>query len=184
MFVTTTFNEVRDTVLQLCIDITGREVVLANAGEGPKPSVPYVEVYVTLAKSPNFQTNTLSEDGLTETIRAVSVLEARLDFYGGDAMQDASKLLRSLKSAQRERDLLLVCGHANTQDLRDLTFLETGSRKQRAQVVISLSCNLADSFDADFANRVSIDLYNQDGLVEEDLPGGANPRAKAAICPI
>lgn len=182
MFVTTTFNQIRDTVLQWVEDITGRALVLANAGEGPKPGVPYVEVYVTLAKSPSFQTSTLSEDGLTETIRAISTLDVQLDVYGGDAMQDASKLIRSLKSAQRWLDLWVICGLENVQELRDLSFLETASRKQRAQVVISLSCNLADDFVSGYAESVPIDLYDQDGLVEEGLPGGTDPRNKAPVC--
>ena len=182
MFPTTTFNQVRDAMLQLCEDVTGRELVLANAGLGPKPEFPYVEVYATLAKSPNFQTSTLADDGLTETVHAISTIDVRLDFYGGDAMQDASKLLRSLDAEQRWVDLYNICGRENIQDLRDLTFLETGARKQRAQVTVSLSCVLADTFDAGYAETVPIDLYDQDGLIAEDLPGGTDPRNKAPVC--
>lgn len=179
---TTTFNEMRDTILQWCLDITGRDLVLANAGEGPKPGVPYVEVYLTVQESPNYQTDTLSVDGLTETITAVCSVACQLDLYGGDAMQDASKLCRSLKSARRWLDLWIIIGLQNIEALRDLTALETGTRKQRAQVVINFTCCLFNDFDSDYFDQLPITIQDSDGIIESDLPGGTNPNQKAPVC--
>ena len=178
----TTFEEMRTTLLQWCLDITGRELVLANSGEGPKPGGPYVEVYLTVQESPNHQTNTLSIDGLTQTITAICSVACQLDLYGGDAMQDASKLCRSLWEDKRWVDLWVILGLQNIEALRDLTALETGTRKQRSQVVINFTCCLFNIFDSAFFDQVPITIQDSDGIIEEDLPGGTNPNEKAAIC--
>lgn len=180
--VTTTFDEMRDAILQWTLDITGRDLVLANSGEGPKPGVPYVEVYLTVQTSPNYQTDTISQDGLTETITAISSIACQLDLYGGDAMQDASKLCRSLKSARRWLDLWNIVGLQNIEALRDLTALETGTRKQRAQVVVNFTCCLSDNFSSDYFDQVPITIQDSDRIIDTDLPGGTNPHEKAPIC--
>ena len=177
----TTFKEMRTSILQWCLDVTGRELVLANSGEGPKPGSPYVEVYLTQLENPDYQTDTLSLDGLIETITSICTVSCQLDLYGGDAMQDASKLCRSLKSAKRWLDLWGIMGLQNIEALRDLTALETGTRKQRAQVVVNFVCCLSNDFDADYFDRIPINLEDSDGIIYEDLPGGTNPNQSS--CP-
>ena len=90
MFTTTTFNDLRDAIMLWAQDITGRLMILANAGTGPKGNVPYILGFITLSEIPNFQNSTISDDGLVETIRAISVVSVQLDFYGGNAMQGDS----------------------------------------------------------------------------------------------
>lgn len=171
----TTFEEMRNKLLQWCLDITARGLVLANAGEGPKPGVPYVEVYLTTLVNPDYQTDTLSVDGLTETITTPCTVSCQLDLYGGDAMQDASKLCRSLKSAQRWVDLWVIMGLQNIETIRDLTALETGSRKQRAQVLINFTCCLSNNFDSSYFDQMPIELRDSDNIIYPSLPGGSNP---------
>ena len=180
----TTFDEMRDTILTWCKDITARDIVLANAGEGPKPGVPYVELMLTSHTSPASQTSYLSDDGLTETVYAMSSVVAQLNFFGGNAMQAASRLLRSLDSSARFLDLWKICGLGRKDDVRDLTFLEAASRKQRAEVTIMFYCIFSDAFEGEYATSVPITLGVGDNTVAEDLPGGENPRQKASICPI
>lgn len=180
----TTFNELRDTILTWCQDVTARDIVLANAGEGPKPGVPYVELFISGHTSPATQTASLSEDGTIETVYAMSMITAQFNFYGGNAMQDASRLLRSLDSSHRYLDLWKVCGLGRKDELRDLTFLEAASRKQRAEVLITFYCIFSDDFVGEYATSVPITLAVDDTIVATDLPGGQNPRQKAGICPI
>lgn len=165
MYVTTTFDEVRDTLLQWIVDKTGLEIVLANAGEGPKPSDPYVLLQITSAASPPLQNSTLSADGLSEKIRVLTTMDVQLDFYGGNAMQSASLLARSFNSQRAFVDLYTKFGILNVEPIRDLTALETGSRKQRAQMVVKVRANLADEFDADYNDRVELEVKNDDGSI-------------------
>lgn len=179
----TTFNELRDTILTWCQDVTAREIVLANAGEGPKPGTPYIELVMSSHDTPTSQTEYLSEDGEIETVYAMSAVTATLNFFGGNAMQDASRLLRSLKSSRRFLDLWKICGLGKAQNLRDLTFLETASRKQRAEVEVLFYCVLSDEFAGEYATSVPITLFADNNTVATDLPGGENPRQKSDICP-
>jgi hypothetical protein len=179
----TTFNELRDTILTWCNDVTARDIVLANAGEGPKPGTPYIELTISAHDTPTSQTESLSEDGEVETVYAMSSVTAQLNFFGGNAMQDASRLIRSLKSGRRFLDLWKICGLGKVQNLRDLTFLETASRKQRAEVEILFYCVLSDEFVGEYADSVPITLVADNNTVVTDLPGGENPRQKSNICP-
>ncbi len=70
-----TFDEFRDAIITWSETITGRVIVLANAGEGPQPRSPYVVVYVTTSVNPSHQDSFLSTDGLTETIVAPTKLK-------------------------------------------------------------------------------------------------------------
>lgn len=180
----TTFNELRDTILTWCQDITTRDIVLANAGEGPKPGVPYIELMLNVHNTPTSQTESLSEDGDVETVYAMSSVTAQLNFFGGNAMQDASRLIRSLKSGRRFLDLWTICGLGSVQELRDLTFLETASRKQRAEVLILFYCIFSDDFVGEYADSVPITVLVDDTEVATELPGGENPRQKSNICPL
>lgn len=180
----TTFDDLRDAILTWCADITGREIVLANAGEGPKPGAPYVELLLSSHTSPASQTAYLSEDGEIETVYAMSTVTATINLYGANAMQAASRLLRSLDSSHRYLDLWKICGLVRKEEARDLTFLEAASRKQRAEVILTFSCIFSDEFVGEYATSMPITLVADDTTVAEDLPGGENPRQPSTICPL
>lgn len=181
----TTLNEIRDTLLTWANAITGREVLLANSGDGeaPRPRNPYVEVFVEMFSNPATQVVTNSEDGLVETIRSNTLLTITLDVYGDNPMQDTSKLMRSLYSASRYLDLWKICGLGGINEATDLTALERAALKQRAQISFTLYCILFDVFASDFFTTVEIEVDILDREIT-DIIGGVNPRQKAAICPI
>lgn len=178
----TTLENLRDVLLQWCLDITGRVLVLANSGQGPKPSAPYVEVFLSSYDTPTFQVATLATDGLTETVKSNTLMSVQLDLYGNNPMQDASKLMRSLYSSQRFLDLWQISGLSGVDTVSDLTALETGAMKQRANLIFRIYCLLTDTFASDFAETVPITVDIPDLNSTEIVPGGENPGKKAAIC--
>lgn len=181
----TTLNEIRDALLLWANDITGREVLLANSGDGeaPRPRNPYVEIFIEMFSNPATQVVTHSEDGLLETIKSNTLLTVTLDVYGNNPMQDTSKLMRSLYSARRYQDLWTICGLGGINEATDLTALERAALKQRAQISFTLYCILFDVFVSDFFTTVEIEVDVLDREVI-DVIGGEDPREKAAICPL
>ncbi len=179
--ITTTLDELRDAILLWVQDISGREIVLANSGEGPRPRVPYVEVFIELFENPTSQVSTLSGDGLTETVTANIRATITLDVYGDNPMQVTSRLIRSLFSATRFLDLWQICGLGNVEDATDLTALQTGALKPRAQVRFHVYCAFSDDFVSSFFDVVNIEI-DVVGKGTEDVVGGQNPRQKAPIC--
>lgn len=178
----TTLDNLRDVLLQWCFDITGRVLVLANSGQGPKPSEPYVEVFLSSYDTPTFQVAKLSGDGLTETVTSNTLMSVQLDLYGNNPMQDASKLMRSLFSSQRFLDLWQISGLSGVDTVSDLTAIETGAMKQRANLIFRVYCLLEDTFSSDFSETVPISVNIPEKNYTEIVPGGEDPGKKAPIC--
>ncbi len=176
---TTTLDELRDAVLAWVQNISGREIVLANSGEGAIPREPYVEVFIELFENPTSQASAISEDGLVETVTANVRATITLNIYGDNPMQAASRLARSLFSAGRYLDLWQVCGLGNVENATDLTALQTGALKPRAQMKFNVYSVFSDEFISSFFEHVKIKV---DGKESEDILGGDNPRQKAAVC--
>lgn len=179
-----TLDEVRDAFLLWARTITGRKVVLANTAnsEFPKLRVPYVEVFITSYENPTYQVSQLSEDGLTETVRAIIRQSIELNIYGGNAMQDASKLSRSLWTATRYLDLWKVCGLASVGVISDLSALETGAIKQRSNFIIQIYSTLLDTFAASFVDDLPVEISVDEKGFSKEYQGNENPREKDAVC--
>lgn len=152
-----TFDELRDALLSWVADISGLVALLANSGDGeaPRPRTPYVEVFIDSNEVPTSQYESIDQDtGIVETVSAQTYLSVTLNVYGGNAMQVASRLCRSLYSAQRYVDLWKVCGLGGVESVVDLTALERGALKQRAEIKLMLYCVLYDTFDSDYFDSV------------------------------
>ena len=173
----TTFDEIRDAVLSWCNEITGRTVVLANTGEQAQLNVESVEVFISQITAPTFEESVISEDGLTETIESNTFLRVQLDVFGGNAMQAASKLARSLWSQRRYLDLWTIVGLSKINETLDLTALLTGTRRARAQFSFDVYCILADDFESDFIEEIETTLVIEDrgsATFILPLPDGCN----------
>lgn len=178
----TTLENLRNAILSWVFDITGRELALANAGQGAKERSPYCEVFISQYTNDYRGSNTLSSDGLTETISSTQPYTIALNLYGNNPMQDAGKLARSLYSAKRYLDLWKVCGLSQIDSVQDLTALETGAMKQRALLEFIVNANMADDFVSDFFDSIPIEIDIPEKNYTVTADGGSNPRQKAAIC--
>lgn len=139
-----------------------REVVLANSGQAAQLRVPNIVTMLSEDKKLGFPDTKLSEDGLTYTVTHTSQIRVQLEVYGGDkdnsAMQDASLLMNSLYDPARYLDLWLICGLMNIETIQDLTALETGVMKQRAQCVFHIIAELSDAFVSDSFDTIETDV--------------------------
>ena len=157
-----TFNEIQDVILTWIKGITLREVVLDHDGQSPKPRGAYATVIITPYTVSGNQDSILSEDGLTETIKTQNLISVGINFYGANAIQDASKLSHSLYSAKRYEDLWQIIGFGECKEIEDLTALETGAQKVRARLVINFHAQLTDTFDSDYFDQVDVTVNNEE----------------------
>ncbi len=157
-----TFNEIQDVILTWINGTTLREVVLDHDGQSPKPRGAYATVIISVYTVSGNQDSILSEDGLTETIKTQNLISVGINFYGGNAIQDASKLSHSLYSAKRYEDLWQIIGFGECKEVEDLTALETGAQKVRARLVINFHAQLTDAFDSDYFDQVDVTVKNEE----------------------
>lgn len=178
----TTFNTVRDDILQWIEDITSRPSLLANQSQSVSLDVPYIEMQLTQNDIPDSQNISLSQDGLTETISSEILITCVLNVYGGAAMQDALKLSRSLHSSARYEDLWQSLGLGGIGTVQDLTALETGEMKDRAQMEISFYATMSESFTSDYIDNIDITVQEEINPFSETFNGGSNPHPIPGGC--
>ena len=162
-----TFNEIQDVILTWINDTTLREVVLDHNGQSPKPRGAYTTVIIKPCTVSGNQDSILSEDGLTETIKTQNLISVEINFYGANAIQDASKLSHSLYSTKRYEDLWKFIGYGECKEIEDLTALETGAQKVRARILINFHAQLTDTFDSDYFDRIDITVNNKERYYSE-----------------
>ena len=156
--VATTIDEARTTILKGCKAIPGREIVLRYDSEMAKPTTPFVEVFIESAELPNGRVLTLSEDGLTETVSTLMNIAVVLNCLGGDAMDAAINLRNSLYATERTLDLYKTLGYLGVPSLRDLSFLETGHFKQRAELTINFDARIENSYASSYYESVEVNV--------------------------
>lgn len=180
----TTLDAIRDAFLTWGNLITGRIAVLENNGEGPQPRNPYFTVFIESFTIPTWQVDTFQQATNEDKVTSVTLITININVYGGNAMQSASRLAHSLFASARYEDLWKICGLSGIENAQDMSFLETGSIKQRALLPIKIYANLVDDFDADFFDTVDLNVSAPDQDYSQDEVVGLNdpPNPKAAIC--
>ena len=133
----TTFEQIKDTLAAWINLVVGRQIVLANEGEDARPRSPYVEIFLQSNAADTQPISVFSEDGLTQTISGRVLITVDLNVVGGQALRDANNLWYSLYAQERDLDLNLTLGLGGASEIRDLSFLETGSRKQRVNFQVT-----------------------------------------------
>lgn len=178
---TTNYRELRNAIGQWCFDVTGRAMGISGSGEAAQPRSPYIIVIVSQDDFIGYPKRQVSEDGLTYTVTRTASFRVQIDIYGGDdkddsAMQDGSLLMNSLynpvlfqdSGANPQKNLWEICGLINIEQMSDLSALETGLIKQRAQVVFNVVAEMSDSFTSDYYNKVEVDIKRKEPDIDID----------------
>jgi len=160
----TNFRELRGAIGDWSFLVTGgrRKSILANSPQRSQSKSPTVVFMLSASDRLSMPKRTLSEDGLTYTVSQPTKVRVQLNLYGGDkddsAMQDASLLMNSLYDPSRYLDLWLISGLMDIEETQDLTVLETGVMKQRAQCTFNLIAELSNDTVSDSFNTVETDI--------------------------
>ena len=129
------------TYIAASLPVGSRVLVRGNIGESPAPSSPYVIYRLAVTKHPEFtRTEYTSTDQIvranTTVEFAVSVVGNR---SGSTAMDDATRIALGLRLTQRTGDLYALCGLWGVEPVQDLSGVEVGTMRTRADFRVSLS---------------------------------------------
>lgn len=135
--------DIRHAVADLLIALFPTRVpVLGWFGESPEPATPYFMYRVEVLGLPQSIVHGVSDDGLTQTVRAVSTVVVSVSFNGGDSMLDCLNFCLATRASQQNRTLFAICGFMGVSDPQDLTALALGTQRNRADVKLTLSASL------------------------------------------
>lgn len=159
----TTMNDIRTAVLTWVRDVTGRDIVLKYDSELHKPTRPYVEIYIVQAPTGGGRTLTLEivDDEPVEVVSTTCIVAVTLNIYGGDAMDAAYRIRNSVYATNRYADLFQILGLTEVVSLIDLTSLETGHYKQRAELIINFNARIEDSFTSAYYDTVEATINRE-----------------------
>lgn len=168
---TTNYRELRNAIGEWCFGVTGRVIVISGSGETDQPGVPYVAVMLAQDSVAGYPKRALSQDGLTYTVTRTARMRVQIDVYGGadkdnSAMEDASALENALYNPALFEDstpapiknLWEICGLMSIESINDLSALETGIIKQRAQLVFNIVAEFENSVTSDFYDKTEVDI--------------------------
>ena len=148
--------------------VSRREVLIEGEG-GPPPASAYLAI--SLRSCSPMQRADVHIDPHTETVNALHRLTWRFSLHGGPAMADATRLLASLWSAQRWRDLWRIAGLGEVGRLHNLAGLDIGRWRARVEFQLTLHAVLHLQSTAEFFVRQPIDLHETDlGLIAPIAP--------------
>ena len=141
---------------------TERVLVQGNIGEGPAPSGPSLIWRLDTLEPPDFTVTEISEtEQLIEAhgVPMEFVVTVLGDRVGQSARDDAMRLVLGLRQTQRTADLLAVCGFMGVGEVRNLSALETGTMRQRAEFRLMLSASLHLAATPETINVVDLELH-------------------------
>lgn len=139
----------------------GREPVRGWYGEAPAPSGPYFFYRPEIAEFPDILTADVDSAGTVQMVQGLSMVTVSFSFNGGDAMGDAVKFRLALHQTQRTVDLYLVAGLLGVTAPQDMTALELGTMRTRADIRLSLSAALTLENDAEIGETQGIRIREQ-----------------------
>ena len=142
-----------------CVAVTGREPVIEDEG-GPQPAAPYLSLSVRSCTP--MQHDRVDVDPLDETVNTLHQIVIRLALRGGQAMTDAARLRGSLWSAQRWRDLWKIAGLGTVTSIQNLSALETGRIRARAEFQLTLHAVITTTSTPEYFTAQYTDLYETD----------------------
>lgn len=155
----TTLEALQATVVAWCGAVTGRETIVEDEG-GPPPAAPYLSL--SIRSCTPLQRDRIEVDRQDETISTLHRVVFRLALSGGQAMSDAARLRASLWSARRWRDLWTMAGLGAVTAIHNLSALETGRIRARAEFQLTLHAVIASASSPEYFTTQRIDLYETD----------------------
>lgn len=155
----TTLEALEAEISAWCAQVTGRETVIEDDG-GPQPAAPYLSLSVRSCTP--MQHDRVEVDRQAETISTLHHVAFRLALRGGQAMADAARLRASVWSAQRWRDLWKIAGLGAVTAIQNLSALETGRIRARAEFQLTLHAVITTISAPEYFTTQKIDLYETD----------------------
>lgn len=131
-----TITQVEDAFAAV-LALGGREIVQGRIGEGPVPSDPYAMWSLDNLEIDIRPVRLI--DGMLQRVISVNTpLVFLVNICGGNAMADAAQFALSFSQSQRLGDLYKLCGLSGISPLQNLSAVEVGTYRQRAELRVTL----------------------------------------------
>ncbi len=142
----------------------GRVIVAGLIGEGPAPSGPAVMWRTDGWEPDEFpRTEYVDDDQIVHAVTPISMVVTLLgDRPGQSVRDDALRIGSALRMSQRTGDLYAVCGLWSVEEVRNLTALETGKMRQRAEFRVVLSADLTHTAPREWMDEVDLNVKTID----------------------
>lgn len=165
----TTLEALQTQLVAWAAGISGRDVVVDDEG-GPPPAASFVAL--SLRRCTPIEHDRVVVSREAENVRTLYQLRWRVTLFGGAALADASRLRASLWSARRWWDLWALAGLGAVSSLQNLSALETGRLRARAEFQLTLHAVLEWHSPPQYFTHQRIDLFETDlGLIATLKPG-------------
>lgn len=169
-------DQLFDVVREIILTVTGiPECILADPN-APSPDGVYASVEPMLSLRQRGQANVYRADSapvsspigsvnnLIVDARAQVIANCSINFYRGDPRYNASKLLQCNKRSDISTLLFQnKIGWGGTDQINDLTVLQSNQYEQRAQVTIRLMYELSDPVEINAIYSAQIVVENENG---------------------
>jgi len=149
-------------------------VVVGRVGEVAAPAVPYILFSIESVTPQASPVVSYSDEDppVTQTVTATAVpIVFLVEVIGGAAMGDAFRAALALRVSQRSFDLWAIAGLMDITAPTNLSALEVGTMRQRAQFRLALSAALDYSIGAETIEHLTIVANGETVTVSK----GVNP---------
>lgn len=176
-------QQISNAVALYIKDVFGntRQVIKGKVGEVPAPASPYAMYWVEGIELSDHTVNTPLDDQLNDnqivSSRATPITYGINVVGGDDAHNDAIVLSLAARASKRRFDLYKVCGFVGATQVINLSALETGTMRGRAQFMLSVSAAL--DFEIYEGTIGSVDI----GLNELTIPHSETIRIDERVNP-
>lgn len=160
-----TITEVQDFFVAWLVEVTGREVQIANSGLS-QPRIPYIVIQVMMRDSPDHDIVTVAQDGLSETVRGLGRLDMSIQAIGGGPADHPIRVLQKFYNSMSTNERILNLnesgiGISGSDTIRDISTESGRTTELRALLNISISTSSPDTFTITSATTV-------EGQIEAD----------------
>lgn len=169
-----TDEEIFDILRPIILDVTGvPECILADPN-APSPSGSYAAVRPLQTVGERGQANVIriGNNDATQTVQVKAQIAATcwVNFYRDGAMNFAGKLKQANKRPDVSMTLLRnSLGWVGTENVNNLTALQSANFEERAQIAIKLWYETTDEATINSIERVSIGVEYEDGTLVDTV---------------
>lgn len=154
-----TINDFRNALVTWINTITSRPVILSDAYAGPNPKDPFAVILVESSAPRTAWKSEFDVNTEIETISRHVNFIVTIDMFGGDPFFHALQLEASLYSANKYIELPQdIVGLNGSLGVQDLSSLEVGNMRTRAQLRIEMNANITFNFTTDVIEEYDIEL--------------------------
>ncbi len=164
----TTIADFKDELFNWATTVTSRTVIFQNVGEGPILNEPHITLFVLGFENAGIPATSLNQTTNELVVTTDTELRVIINVFWGDVLDAAKRLTNSLWVGNRVADLYKVSGLGAVGETLDLTFIDNGAFKPRAQLEVAFWVSLEYTEPIDFFVEAEAEV-NGETITAQDI---------------